>query len=104
MYVVQSGEVVVSRHVGGAESIVARLGAGEVFGEMAVFSRQPRSTTVRALGRARVLTLDRRASLRRLHEDPSLAFRILQQMSERIRRLDERLYEPKMPSWYAESA
>jgi CRP/FNR family cyclic AMP-dependent transcriptional regulator len=105
MYVVQSGEVVVTRRGEGAGSVLALLGPGETFGEMAVLSRQPRSATVRALGHARVLTLDRRASLRRLHEDPSLASRILQQMSERVRRLDERLPEPKLPPrWYAESA
>ena len=104
MYVVQAGEVVVSRKVGASERVVDRLGAGEIFGEMAIFSRQPRSATVRALGRAWVLPLDRRAALLRLHHDPSLAFRILQQRSERIRRLDEQLSEPRMRGACAEQA
>ena len=35
-----------------------------------------------------MLTLDKRAFLRQVHEDPSLAFRILEKMSLRIRHLD----------------
>jgi CRP-like cAMP-binding protein len=62
---------------------------GDVFGEMAIFDRQPRSATVRAKGNARVLTLDKRAFLKRVNEDPSFAFRILQIMSRHIRSLDE---------------
>ena len=91
MYVVQDGEAVVVREEAGHEVVVGKLTAGDLFGEMAIFERQPRSATVRALGGARVLTLDRQAFLRRVHEDPSLAFRILQKMSERVRSLDEEL-------------
>ncbi len=89
MFVVQSGQVEVVREEGGAEVLVGHLKVGDVFGEMAVFDKQPRSATVRAKGKARILTLDRRAFLRRVHEDPSLAFNILQKMSQRIRSLNE---------------
>jgi len=96
MYVVQDGEAVVVREEAGGEVVVGELGPGDLFGEMAIFERQPRSATVRARGPARVLTLDKRAFLRRVHEDPSLAFRILQKMSERVRSLDEELARLKM--------
>ena len=91
MYVIQAGRAVVLREEAGAEVVVGELTAGDIFGEMAVFDRQPRSATVQAKGKARVLTLDKRAFLRRVHEDPSLAFRILQEMSLRIRSLDEEI-------------
>lgn len=55
---------------------------------MAIFERAPRSATVRAKGKTLVLTLDKRGFLRRVHEDPTLAFRILESMSRRIRSLD----------------
>jgi CRP-like cAMP-binding protein len=48
-----------------------------------------RSATVKALGRARILTVDRKGFLRRVQEDPSLAFRVLQTMSGRIRELTD---------------
>jgi CRP-like cAMP-binding protein len=97
MYVMQAGEAVALREEGDTEVTVGELTAGDVFGEMAIFDKQPRSATVRAKGKARVLTLDKRAFLKRVHEDPSLAFRILQRMSVRIRRLNEEMSRPKGP-------
>jgi len=91
MYVVQEGQVEVVREQGGAEVQLATLGEGEFFGEMALFDRERRSATVRALGEARVLTVDKRTFLRRIHEDPSLAFRIVKGMSQRIRKLDDQV-------------
>ena len=89
MYIVQQGcvEVVVEGREG--EIVLSRLEIGDVFGEMALFTGEPRSASVRAQGSARVLTVDKRGFLRRIHEDPSLAFHILQRMSERIQALDE---------------
>lgn len=95
MYVIQSGKVEVFREEGGAETRLAVLEDGDVFGEMALFEREPRSATVRAIGDARVLTVDKRIFLRRVHEDPSLAFRILQKMSHRIRELNTELVRMK---------
>ena len=89
MYVVQSGRAKVIREDGGSQVTVGELEKGDVFGEMSIFDRQPRSATVRADGRARMLTLDKRAFLKRVHEDPSLAYAILQKMSQRLRALDE---------------
>jgi len=91
MYVVQVGHVEVLREEGATEVVVGHLAAGDVFGEMAIVEQKPRSATVRAKGTARVLTLDKRAFLTRVHEDPSLAFRILEKMCARVRRLDEEL-------------
>lgn len=91
MYVIQAGRAEVVHEEDGAEVAVGELTAGDVFGEMAIFDRQPRSATVRAKGTARILTLDKRAFMRRVHEDPSLAFRILQKMCERIRSLNQDL-------------
>ena len=47
------------------------------------------------LGEVRVLTVDKRTFMRRVHEDPSLAFRILQKMSQRIRELSAELADLK---------
>ncbi|MBI4596328.1 MAG: cyclic nucleotide-binding domain-containing protein, partial [Candidatus Tectomicrobia bacterium] len=59
----------------------------DVFGEMVVFEREVTSATVHALREVRVLSVDTRNFLRRVHEDPSFAYRILQKMSQRIRQL-----------------
>ncbi len=91
MFVVQAGAAVALHEDSGSETVVGELGPGDVFGEMAIFDRQPRSATVRAKGSTRVLTLDKRAFLRQVHEDPSLAFRILQRLSLRVRGLNEEI-------------
>lgn len=91
MFVIQAGQAEVLREEAGDEVPVGMLSAGDIFGEMAIFDRQPRSATIRAKGNTRVLTLDKRAFLRRVNEDPSFAYRILQNMSRHIRRLDEEL-------------
>ena len=90
MFVIQEGEVEV--FIDGEEEKEIRLGVrgeGEFFGEMAIFDRDVRSATVRALGEARVLTVDKKNFMRRVHEDPSLAFRLVETMSRRIRELGE---------------
>ena len=87
MFAIQKGRLEVIRSGKDGEVRVAVLEDGEIFGEMAIFEREVRSATVRALGEARVLTVDKKTFLRRVQEDPSLAFNLVRMMSRRIRRL-----------------
>jgi len=89
MYVIQEGQVEVVVEKAGEEVRLMVLDTGELFGEMAIVERQVRMATVRALGQARVLTIDQKNFLRRIHEDPSLAWNVVQTMSRRIRELAE---------------
>jgi CRP-like cAMP-binding protein len=88
MYVIQEGQVEVVLEGDHQEVQLGVRGEGEFLGEMAIFDRDVRSATVRALGRARVLTVDKKNFMRRVHEDPSLAFRLVETMSRRIRELN----------------
>lgn len=96
MYVIQEGQVEVLLEKEGKQARLAVMGEGEFFGEMALIEREVRSATVRALGGVRVLSVDKATFLRRIHEDPSLAYRILQKMSHRIRELDDLLGQTKV--------
>jgi flavin-dependent dehydrogenase len=95
MYVIQSGQVEVIRYEGDREIVLAQLGEGDFFGEMALFEREVRSTTVRALGEVRVLTVDSRTLMGRIQEDSSIAFRIIEKLCSRIRQLDTRVLPPE---------
>jgi CRP-like cAMP-binding protein len=88
MYVVQAGEVAVLRGSDGEEHELARLQAGDFFGEMAVFEREVRSATVRTVGEAQILKIDRKTLLRRIREDPLLAVKLMEKLSHRIRELN----------------
>ena len=91
MYVIQSGEVEVLKDVDGKEISLAIRKTGDFFGEMALFSREVRSATIKALGDTRVLTVDRKNLLQSIQKDPSLAFRIIETLSKRIRDLSEEI-------------
>lgn len=96
MYVIQEGKVEILKEVNGREVRLAVREAGDFFGEMAIFEHEVRLMTVRALGEVRLLTIDKRNFLRRIHEDPSLAYRIVQTMSRRIRELSVEVTQLRM--------
>jgi signal-transduction protein with cAMP-binding, CBS, and nucleotidyltransferase domain len=95
MYVIQSGKVMIVQYEKGKGIPLAELKGGDFFGDMALIEHKVRSATVRAIGEARVLTVDKRTFLLRVQEDPSIAFSIIQKMSLRIRKLDDELVKIK---------
>ena len=84
MFVIQQGQVEVVMEQGGQEVRLAVREAGQPIGELEIFEHQPRLATVRALGQARILTVEKKSLVRRIHEDPSLAYFMMQTMSHRI--------------------
>jgi len=98
MYAIQSGSVEVVLEDGERSVPVALLAEGDFFGEMALFEREVRSATVRARGQARILTVDRANLLRRIHEDPTLAFRVIEALSHRLRQMDRAAQPSSRPS------
>ena len=72
LYVVLSGEVQVLRGEAPFEEVLARLGPGEVFGEISLIRRQPAMATVRASRRSSVLFLAREYFERLLSAVPEM--------------------------------
>ena len=74
---------------------VARLGAGEVVGEIAFVDSSPPSATVAAMGQAAVLALPKAAIERRLAADPAFAARFYRALAiflaDRLRATTHRL-------------
>jgi CRP-like cAMP-binding protein len=95
MYVIQEGEVDIFAETNGEEKHIAVRQAGEFIGEMSIFDSDRRSATVRARGPARLLTVDRQNFISRIHQDPSIAFRLVETMSHRIRDLTTKLADAK---------
>jgi len=91
MYVIQQGRVQVVVENDGVETLLRVANEGEFLGEMAIFDHEVRSATLRALGEARLLTIDKKNFLKRIHKDPSLAFRLVQTMSKRVRDLSDQV-------------
>ncbi len=89
MYVIQSGQVKITKHARTGEHALATLESGDIFGEMSLFDKLPRSATATALGEARVLSVDKKKLFTTISNDPTLVFKILETMSQRIRKLNE---------------
>jgi CRP-like cAMP-binding protein len=98
MYVIQKGKVEIVARDGEKEVRLAVRGPGDIIGEMALFEKETRSADVRALGTARLLRIDRRNFMARIHEDPTLAFRLVQMLSSRVRELSKQLADLKSRS------
>ena len=70
-YIITRGEAdVVAQYPGGEEIVLARLSAGQYFGEMGIIEKSPRSATVRATPDAdvTVMQLDREIFAQVMHE------------------------------------
>ena len=89
MYVVQEGKVEVYLERDGAEIPLRLCREGDFLGEMALFRGELRPYNARAVGKARLLTVDKKNFLRRIQEDPSMAFRLVEELSRRIQELNE---------------
>lgn len=87
MFVILSGKLEVLDERDGKEVSLNVMQQGDVFGEMALFQKEPRSVTVRAQGEAQVMTIDKRALLKRIKEDPLVAMNLIETLCQRIRRL-----------------
>ncbi|MBF0158129.1 MAG: cyclic nucleotide-binding domain-containing protein [Magnetococcales bacterium] len=89
VYVILEGQVEIS--IARAEDqpsiCLAVLERDHVFGEMSLLDQQPRVATAKAISRVRLLSLDQKGFLQRLHEDPALSLRIMLKLSERIRHM-----------------
>lgn len=91
MYVIQEGQVALMRQQGGEEVLLGVRSAGEVLGENAIFEREVHTAEVRALSQVRVITVDKDNFTRRIHEDPSLAYRLFQLTSRRMREMSQQI-------------
>jgi CRP-like cAMP-binding protein len=57
-FIIVDGRVEVVREYDGSEQVVATLGPGQFFGEVAILRDMPRTATVRAVTRVTLLTMD----------------------------------------------
>ncbi|MCU0291858.1 MAG: cyclic nucleotide-binding domain-containing protein [Thermoanaerobaculaceae bacterium] len=96
MYILVSGKVRISRHPPGlGEEALAILGAGAVFGEMAVLDGAPRSADAMVHESAEVLVVDRDDLEGLFRGDFELAYHVLSAMlrtvAGRLREMNEKL-------------
>ncbi len=91
LYVIQAGEVELTRDGEAQERVVARLGPGDFFGELALVAGQPRSTRAQAVRPTRVLALDRDTLESMCLAQPEIAIRMIRILVSRLVEAETRL-------------
>lgn len=92
LYIVKSGRVQVSKILGlGQEHVLAELGPGEFFGEMALLEEKPRSARVSATVATTLLTMSRQAFTELIAHQPVIAANFLRVISARLRQRNQHL-------------
>jgi CRP/FNR family cyclic AMP-dependent transcriptional regulator len=93
-FVITSGRVEVVRGgTSGKPQVLASLGPGEFFGEMALFEGQSRVATVRALEDTECLAMTGWDFRAELSTDAEIAMAVLETVVRRLRELEARLTE-----------
>lgn len=91
VYVIQSGEIEITREGPGGHRVVARLGAGDFFGELSVVAGQPRNARAVAVKTTRVLELDRMTLEAMCVAQPEIAIRMIRILVSRLVEAERRL-------------
>ena len=91
MFIVQEGRVEMLHRLRSSEFCLGVLEAGDFFEPLGVLGHEVRSCTVRAVGPARVLSLEKRTFIQRMHEDASFVFKIVRRLALRNKQLEEML-------------
>lgn len=97
LFVIREGQVAVIKLALKeiAEEVVADLGPGEIFGEMALFGKETRSATIRAMTDVRLFRIKREYFEKLMDEDHELALKIYRRinmiLTDRLRETTDRL-------------
>ena len=84
IYIILEGEVSITRTRNGVVSEVARLGAGDFFGELALLDGAPRSADARSVDNARLAVFFRDDFLELLDTHGRIASKIARQLARHI--------------------
>jgi CRP-like cAMP-binding protein len=85
MYVVKEGTVQIAVQ----DRVVDTLGAGSVFGEMALIDDLPRAATATTVTECKLVLIDRRRFGFLVQQTPYFALQLLRIVSSRLRHMDE---------------
>lgn len=91
MFIIQGGRVKVSRLIGGKEQLLAVLGKGDFFGEMALVTRERRTATVTTLEPVRLLAFNQEGFLGMINKNPKIALNVIDKLCRRLANANQHL-------------
>jgi len=84
-FVLQSGNVAISRNVNGEDHELAVIGPGSIFGEMALIDDQPRMATAKVKGSATIVTITKSMYSEKLKKSDPFIRALLRILVETVR-------------------
>ena len=91
MYIIQSGQVRVSRNIGGREHELALLEKGDFFGEMAIVSRIARTATATAVETTHLLAFDRQGFMGMIEKNAKIALNVIDKLCRRLQNANSQI-------------
>jgi CRP/FNR family cyclic AMP-dependent transcriptional regulator len=91
MYVIHSGKVKISKKMGERETVLAVIGQGEFFGEMAILNNKPRSATAEVVEDSKLLVIDPKTFETMIKGNAEVAFRMIKKLADRLRETDRKI-------------
>lgn len=92
LYVIVTGKIKLGRtSPDGRENLLAVLGPGELFGEMALFDPSPRNATATAVSETRLAGLRHENLRKAIQASPDVSLQLLQALARRLRRTNDSL-------------
>lgn len=94
IYVVLSGRIAIAignRPFDHRESVIALMDEGDLFGDMGMLDKSPRSAGARALEASSVLEIPYAAVIEQLDKSTALLWNVIRMLSRRLRAMDQAL-------------
>src|SRR5687768_17190703 len=98
MYVIRRGRVRIYRHMNNQEIVLATLGPGDFFGEMALLEQLPRSASAQVVEDSVLIEVDSKTFEVMIRKNSEIAVRLMRRLAARVRELDRRLHHMLLDS------
>ncbi len=84
MYIIQSGTVRITKAFNGKPHVLAELGKGEFFGEMAIVSQIQRTASATAVSETQLLAFDRQGFQSMIEKNAKIAMNVIDKLCRRL--------------------
>jgi CRP-like cAMP-binding protein len=93
MYIIQSGTVRISKAIDGKQHVLADLGKGDFFGEMAIVSQIQRTATASAVDEVQLLAFDRQGFQAMIEKNAKIAMNVIDKLCRRLEQANSQIQQ-----------
>jgi CRP/FNR family cyclic AMP-dependent transcriptional regulator len=95
MFIIQEGKVKISKSIGNKDHVLAILGKGDFFGEMAIVNRIRRTATAQTVTDTHLLAFDRQGFRSMIEKNSKIAMNIIDKLCRRLQQANMQIQQLK---------